>query len=275
MPQLIFSTLSVRLLEFAEATARYFQNHGYRVYAEKRELAFPYTPTLLCKRQSTTIIIEVTNSIRLDRIASWVGFARSCNHDTRFAISLPSKIFLTPEIEDNLRKDGVGLYTAIVTGVTERIPPKDLAINVELPPLNSLPRKLRTLLGPAYEQFNRSQWREGFEDACQALEVEARRYLKAGLKAGRIIVMGSQGPRNLTSQQIDRMTIGQLANTFSNIQNQNYLDAQVNQALSLVNADRVGVVHHKAKMKTEKRLRANVGQNFWAIIGVLREIVKQ
>jgi len=273
MPPRVYSTLSVRLQEYAEAAAIHFENHGYKVYTEKRELGFPYTPTLLCRRHSTTIIVEVSNRVLLDRVNAWISYARSCNRDTRVAICLPPKTTISPEVENHLRQRGAGLYTMQGADAIERIPPRDMALNVALPPLNTLPRQLQRLLGSAYEQFHRSQWREGFEDACQALEVEARRYLKAGIRSGRISVMGASGPRNPTPQQIDRMTMGRLANAFTNIQNQNHLDAQIGQVLAAINADRVGVAHHKSKAKTEKSLRAHVGQHMWAIVVAMKDML--
>lgn len=254
MPKREFSTVSTRLLEYAEAAVKHFENHGYRVYPEKIELGFPYTPTILCTRNSTTIILEVSNRL-LDekRTSAWVGYAKSCTKDTRVAVCLPPKATIPTHFETNLRKIGMGLYIAQEDGhLVESIPPRDLALQIELPQLSSLPRKLKSLLGSAYEQFNRSQWREGFEDACQALETEARQYLKADIKSGRIIIVGKTGPKNLTSQQVDKMTIGQLAKTFSSIQNQNYLDTQISKTLDKINMDRIGVVHHKLKPKTEK-----------------------
>ncbi|MFL6275240.1 MAG: hypothetical protein ACJ74G_08505, partial [Blastocatellia bacterium] len=158
------------------------------------------------------------------------------------------------------------------SGLIERIPPTDLGLGVNLPPLTSLPRKLRTLLGSAYDQFNRSHWREGFEDACQAFENEARRYLKAGIKT-RIKFVTSKGPKTYTDKQIDRLTMGQLATAFSQIHSQNRSDAIVGHALSHINPDRVGVVHHKSKATTEKRLRTNVGQNMSIIIAAMKEML--
>ena len=66
------------------------------------------------------------------------------------------------------------------------------------------------------------------------------------------------------------MTMGELARTFANIQNQNQTDSLIGKTLQRVNTDRVGVVHHKSKARTEKRLRTNVGQHMWAIVAAMR-----
>ncbi len=69
------------------------------------------------------------------------------------------------------------------------------------------------------------------------------------------------------------MTLGQLAKTFADIQNQNQADALIGKTLKKVNTDRVGVVHHKSKARTETRLRTNVGQRMWAIVNALRYLL--
>ncbi len=270
MPSRNFTTVSVRLIEYAEESINHFKTHGYRVDIEKRELGFPYTPTLFCRRQRTIILVEVNNRILYSRILDWVSYARSCNHDIRVAVCLSPKAIYSPEQENFLREKGVGLYKATGNGLIEVIPPSDLALGVHLPELSSLPRRLRSLLAPAYEQFDRSQWREGFEDACQAFETAARDYLKAGIRSTRITIMTNNGPKNPKPNRIEKMTLGQLADTFSRIQSPNRSDSIITQVLSSINRDRVGVVHHKLKATTERSLRANVGQHMWAIIQVMK-----
>ncbi len=128
------------------------------------------------------------------------------------------------------------------------------------------------MLGPAYEQFARSQWREGFEEACQAFEVEARRYLKAGMRSGRVVIPNRRG--TTATADVDRLTMGQLADAFSRIQHQNYADAIIGQTLKAVNRDRVGVVHKKVLKRTENRLRGNVGRHMWSLIEALKVVAK-
>jgi hypothetical protein len=274
MPRRTFKNVSVELLEYAECAAIDFKNRGYHVSIERDDLGFPYTPTLLCKRQSTTIIVEFYSHILMDRVDDWVAFARSSGRDTRVAVCLPPKAKVAPKHEQELRSKGVGLYVATGSELIEKILPNDLALNIKLPALASLPAKVRQMLGPAYEQFNRSQWREGFEDACQAFENAARRYFKAGCapSRGRIVLIRRSGPYIPTSQQINRMTLGQLALAFSQIQSQTHADQVIGQALSRINRDRVGVVHHKSKVTTENRLRTNVGRHMWTIVAAMKEL---
>jgi hypothetical protein len=285
MPRRRFNNISVDLLEYAEEAAQDFVNRGYQVKVEKDVIGFPYTPTLLCTRQNTTVIVEFYTQVLLDRINEWVAYARSSGRDTRVAVCISptvrntkqGRVIREPKItskqERILRKLGVGIYLATRSGLEERVPPNDLALNIQLPSLASLPRKVRELLGPAYEQFNRSQWREGFEDACQAFENAARKYFKHGCspKRRRIVLITRKGPKIPTAKEIGKMTMGGLATAFSQIQSQTHADQVIGATLNRINKDRVGVVHYKSKVRTESRLRTNVGQHMWAIIAALKE----
>jgi hypothetical protein len=268
-----FKTIADELLAHAEAVADYFENRGFTVRVESSELGFPYTPTLLCRRSPTTIIVEVDGQIRKDRLEAWVRYGRSCGRDTRLAVCLPWTITILAEENASLRQKGIGLYLVFDDRLDEHIAPSDLALNVQLPDSNTLSPAVRRALGPAYEQFQRTQWREGFEEACQALENEARRYLKKWTRTGRIKILRKRGPVTLTNPQIDKMTMGQLAETFKHIQAQNHADSIIGQALVTINRDRVGVAHHKRRKVTERRLRANVGTHMWTIVAAMKELV--
>jgi hypothetical protein len=268
-----YKTVADELLPHAEVVGDDFQNRGFRVRVEHSDLGFPYTPTFHCKRGATTIIVELDGQIRVDRLESWVRYAHSCGRDTRIALCLPSSVNVPAEQLATLQHKGIGLYAVVEDRAVEQVAPRDLALNVQLPELNSLPRQIRELLGPTYEQFARSRWREGFEDACQVLETEARRYLNRWSRTGRIRVLRKHGPAVLAAKEVNKMTMGQLAKTFANIQAQNHADNVIGKALATINRDRVGVAHHKRRATTEKRLRTNVGQHMWTIVAALKEMI--
>ena len=128
-----FQTISDELLEYAEAALTAFRKRGYTVAREQAELGFPYTPAMLCKRDRTTIIVDVVASISATRVASWVAYTKSSGKDTRFAICLPDSVARHSAAEDLLRTQGVGLYSAGPTALTEIIAPSDLALAVPSP----------------------------------------------------------------------------------------------------------------------------------------------
>lgn len=268
MPKRIFRTIPEELLELAEVAAQHFDSLGYTVRVEKTDLGFPSTPALLCSRQRTRVVVEIDSSLQATRIEQWAAYGRSAGHDFRVVLCLPNELHLSAEDDEYLRRLGVGCMILNVTHLTEKISPADLALNVTLPEIATLPKRLRELLGPAYEQFGMAQWREGFETACQAFEAEARRYLKR--HRSRILLSGKQGKETIRPAVVDRMTMGQLAGTYARILNQNLNDSTIGKTLSAVNRDRIGVAHHKSKKTTERRLRANVGRHMWSLVSGLR-----
>ena len=269
-----FLTVAEELLEHAECVADFFEERGYKVRVEQMEIGYPYTPTLQCRRTPTTLLVEVYGSVQRDRVTAWARYAKSCSRDTRIAVALPQGAPRRPEDDSMLRDLGVGLYLSGGTRTEEAVAPRDMAVNVQLPELRTLPPKMRRVLGSVYDQFDRSQWREGFEEACQAVEVLSRKYLKDGITGGRIVLFTKAGNRRiLTLQQIDKLTLGQLAQAFGQIQKQNYSDATIAKVLMRLNKDRVAVVHHKSKTATETRRRTNVGQHMWSVIAVLKELL--
>ena len=270
MPSRVYKTVSVGLEEYADVAADHFDTSGYKVRVEPEELGFPYTPTFVLKRRPTTIFLEVSNKIPIDRLADWAKYAKSCGTDTRVALCLPHTVPVSADDIARLRDQRIGLYLSFTDRVVEQIAPADLALNVELPDRAALPQRAKEILGSAYDQFGRTQWREGFEDACNALETEARSYLKKWSRTGRIRVLRKGVPVTLTSHQIDKMTMGQLVKAFANIQAQNHADSMIHKALATLNKDRIGVVHHKKKAWTERRLRSNVGQHMWRIVAAIK-----
>lgn len=269
-----YLTVPYDLAEHADAVADHLEEHGFRVRVEHADVAFPYTPTFYCRRGNTTMLVEVMERLDFMRLERWSRFGHSTTSDTRVVVATPGKAKRTAKDDQKLRKLRLGLYLSMSEGVIEVFPAQDLGMNIQLPDIAKLPVRMRELLGPAYEQFDRSQWREGFEEACQAVESEARRYLKRGTGSGRIIVLTEKGNvRNLSTKQIDRMTLGQLKDTFKLIQSQNHADTLIFGVLDKLNRDRVGVAHHKGRARTESSLRKNVGQHMWSVDAALRAML--
>ncbi|WP_249012255.1 hypothetical protein [Conexibacter sp. DBS9H8] len=270
-----FLTVAEELLGPATAVAEFYDGLGYAVVPEPRELGYPFAPSLRCKRQSTTCFIEVSADAALDRLSEWVSFGRSAKADTRVLLVLPDNVSLSGKSQTALKALGVGLLVVSAGAVTEVMPPQDLAVNVELPDLAKDPKRLRTVLGPVYEHFERNQWREGFEEACVALESCARTYLWKAVGSGRTHVLTETGKvKKLTKPKVDKMTMGALAIDFTNMQNQNHSDSVIAATLKQLNKDRIRVAHKKRSAAAERALRANVGSQMWRIVGALREIYK-
>jgi len=269
-----FQTVADELIVVASVVFRHLRNHGYAVRAEVTDFAAPFTPTMSATRGATTLHIEVCGGIDIDRLSEWVDFGRSGIGDTRLTASLPSSVQIAASTVASLRKLGIGLFLIDGENVVEHLQAVDLAMKVELPRLAKQPARVRQLLGHSYEQFDRGEWREGFEDACNALEEEARAYFARWSKTGRILVGSADGPRQMTAHEIRRLTAGQLAVQFRKIQSPTSLDIAAEQALSKINPDRVERVHRRRHKRTEARLRRNVGRHMWLIVNILRQLVE-
>jgi hypothetical protein len=270
-----FLTVADELLEHAECVADFLEGRGFTVKAEHTELGFPYAPTIHARRKPTTLLVEVAGGIPTVRLTAWARYAKSRGQDTRIAVALPRDLPRPPEDDTTLRETGIGLYVSDGTMAEEVITAKDMAVSVELPELKTLPPPMRRVLGPAYDKFDHSHWREGFEDACQTVEAVSRKYLDDGIKSGRIVLVTEKGNvrKPLTTAQVEKLTMGQLAVSFSQIQKQNHADATIRKVLTLLKNDRNAVVHHKAKRTTETRLRKNVGQHMWIVVAALKELL--
>ena len=105
-----FLTVPDELLVSAEKAADHFEGFGYQVTIEKQSLEYPYTPTLVCKRQSMTMLVEVASSVPKDRIVAWAAYGRSCASDTRVVLCIPVGSSLSVGDHAELRQLGVGLY---------------------------------------------------------------------------------------------------------------------------------------------------------------------
>jgi hypothetical protein len=268
----LYQTLAPELMVHADSVADYLVSRGYTVAAEQQTVGHPYLATLTCVRQRTHLMIEVDSKLVITRLDAWSRYGHSCGRDTRVGVALPEEVQVSAADVKRLKDLGVGLYRCSEAETIEVFGAQDLAVNVQLPDPKSLHPKMMKLLGSVYDQFDRTQWREGFEEACQVVETQARKYLRTGMKTGRLTFVNKKGVA-LTEDQVEGMTLGDLAGTFRRITAPNYSDGLIGQVLAKINKDRVGVAHHKVKTSTESRLRRNVGRHMYSVIAALKELL--
>jgi hypothetical protein len=274
MPGRKFSFLPDTLVEDANAVADHWEQHGFSVQADRILTAAPAVPTLHAKRHKTELVGIVATDADRNRLKEWCAYAKSTGRDFRVVCILPRKSKTKAKDLDFMRDEGVGLLRHNRGVVVEEIAARDLGLAVGLPSLKALPPEARKHLGSAYEQFERSHWREGFEDACQSLETLSRKYLTAEIIKGRVTqFIRKKTVKKARTADVKKMTLGQLAYAFTQIPNQNRTDAQLALILPKINEDRIGVVHHKTKSRTETRLRKNVGMHMWSIVSGIRMLV--
>lgn len=271
-----FLTISDELLPVAETAFEHFRLRGYDVLVEERQLAFPFTPALVCARGHETHIVEIVSRMDSARLRRWKTFGASQLSDTRITFVAPNVEALGVDGVLEIRQANLGILVGLNGHLVEIAAPADLAVRVALPELNDLPPELWPLLGPAYDRFQRGEWRDGLAEACQAVEAHARRYLADGVRQGRVVVLDDRGRvRNLTEQQVGRMTLGQLSVAFRGIQNRNHADSVISNILPAINPERVGLAHHRDDPEVEGQLRQNAGNHMHAIIACLEDLVRE
>lgn len=273
--RLALKMLEEELMPCAEQVAALLKSRGYRIRAEHREVGFPCPPTLCCTRKPVVLLVEIVDKLDQSRVSEWVAYCRAVSVDTRIALGMPEEVAPSMQDVSRLQELGVGLYLVGAASVKESLVPTDQGMHgsqATLPELATLPHSVRVLLGPAYEQLTTGDWRGAFQDACQAFEDDARRYLKHWSKTTRIKIQRKGGPEILSRAEIERFTMGQLAKAFADILSPNQVDSIIAQTLQAVVGDRNRLTHKKRKAHTEARLRRNWRGHFWKIVGALRAI---
>jgi len=278
MPKAIaFDTVPIELVEHAVIAYRYFNTRGYSIEIEPSPVHFERCPALLLKRNHTKVVIEVCLKIDMSALRGWVSLGRSLTEDFRVAICIPKSVASAnnfAKCQSECKELKIGIYVSENEVLTEWVSPGDLNINVVLPPIEDLHKNTQKALGATYEQFERSQWREGFEDACKSLEQKIRPYLSKAIKSKRLTIFENGKAKNPTAAKISKMTLGNLGRAFQNAQPLNAMDSQISKTLDLINMDRVGVAHKINKVQTEKSLRKNVGMHMHAIVRTLEKLFR-
>lgn len=269
-----FVTVPDELLECAHAVLKHFRDWGFRVSIEPAAIVYPMTPTMVCKHQDRTVIVEVHSTISRQRLEDWVTYCASCDRNRELVVCIPADSDLPTEIFDLARELRVGVIKADSETVQEVLRPYDLAMRAELPRPENLPSRVRKALRDTYEHWNRGDWKDAFGLATEALDEHAKDYLKRDLDRGRITVLDRNGaPRQLTPEAVDKMTLGQLAIAFSNIQAPTDIDATIAAALNTVNDDRVALRHYRNQRAVSAGFRRRVGQHMHVIVRALREVL--
>jgi hypothetical protein len=272
-----FSTVPTELLEHAECVYSHYSNLGYSIKIEPSELHFPSCPALVCKRNHTQLAVIVCNRIDIALIDTWVSLAASMSTDFQVAICISTasmQKYLNKYLL-KLKQNGVGILVSSNNSINILNAPVDLGIRIQLPDINILSRANKRILGPAYEHIQGGRWRDGFDEACRALEQQVRPYFKKALDTGRLNVYNDAGlVKNPTKTRLGKLTLGQLAIEIGNARPLNGVDSKIQKALSSINADRVNATHKNKRSLTEKNLRKNVGQHMHVIVQALRELDK-
>ena len=263
-----YRTLSESSLAAAADAEQHFADLGYVIRREPNELGFPFTPAFVAVRKPTRVVVEVVSEIDADRVDEWKCYCNACETDTQL-------MFVTTKaVSENtmalLAKRKIGLISFANNTRIHLLDASDIAFQITVPVLAGLSKPLRVELGPAYENFDKGNWREGFEDACIALENRVRPYLWAAIQSTRLTIYSKKGkPANPTRASVFKMTLGQLAHTLRNAAPVNHLDSFIADLITKINSERIKVAHKK--YKAEKTLRQKVPLHTVSIISCMKK----
>lgn len=264
-----FALVAVDLLDATVFYGRWLEQRGYRVTTEPYDLEYPNSPVFYAVRGSEHLFCEVSSNVNLARAEEWLKFGKASNRDTRYIVVIANGNSLTSSDLSKLKSMGVGIDVIEGTKVQNLCAAHDLSLNVEFPKLE---RKLQKCLGRAADLFGQGHWKESFEDACVALETEARNYMIKAIRAGRVSFISEKGkPITLSEAQVAKMPLGSLARAFTELARPTQAESRVAQALTRINPKRVTVAHFKhTGGARERKLRSQVGKDLIVIVNAIR-----
>lgn len=267
-----FNTVGSDLEAAAGAAVDYFRGRGFSVKPEPYEFDYPGTPTFRCTRGKAKLFVEAAAELKVSTVDAWIAYAKTRDHETSLALLVRTPPGLSMEDVAELRAKRVGLYSYSDGALAELVPPADLAVNISLPSLGGLKAAYRNKIQPCFDKIDRGEWVDGFRDACQVLEDCARELLRDGVRRGRVSFVKKGKSVSYPLGKIGKMTQGQLAHAYAEVQNPTQVDMVLGRALQRVNGARITAVHKTHRAKNNSKIRVQVGQHLWTIVSALRQI---
>lgn len=270
-----FNTVPDELLHVAVDAATFFEDQGFGIHIERRDIGVPFVPAFVAEMGHETHIVEVTSKCDPDRCERWVRYCQSQEGDTRFHLAIRG----VPDLEQKSLDIAISKRLGLLHHNDERLQQireaADLAVHVALPEITDLHRKLRPLLAKPFKKIREGDWRDGLEGAYHEVEQLARDYLREGVASGTIeVVAGSKrAPRDLLAEEVDAMTLGALRIAFSNIKKKNQKDSLIEATIGMINQSRIALVHRRNAKEAEEGLRRSIGRNIYAVIGCLEALL--
>lgn len=267
-----FNTVGSDLEAAANAAIDYFRGRGFSVKQEPFEFDYPGTPTIRCTRGKAKLFIEAAAEFKPRTVDAWIAYAKTRDHETSLALLVRTPPGLSMEDVGELRGKRVGLYSYSDGALVELVPPADLAVNISLPSLEGLKPAFRSNIQLCFDKIDRGEWVDGFRDACQVLEDCSRELLKDGVRRQRVSFVKKGKSIAYPLAKIGKMTQGQLAQAYAEVQNPTQVDVVLGRALKRINGARIAAVHRTQTAKNNQKIRVQVGQHLWTIVSALRQL---
>ncbi len=267
-----FNTVGSDLEAAAIAAVEYFRDRGFSVKPEPYEFDYPGTPTLRCSKGKARLFVEATSEFKPRVIEAWIAYAKTRDHETSLALLVRNPPGLPMDEVAALKTKRIGLFSYADGAISELVPAADLAVNIALPSLIGLKPAYKSKIQTCFDKIDRGEWVDGFRDACQVLEDCSRELLKDGVVRGRVSFVKKGKAIAYSRGKINKMSQGQLAHAYSEVQNPTQVDIVLTRALMRVNDARIKAVHRTQTAKNNAKIRLQVGQHLWTIVSALRQI---
>jgi hypothetical protein len=246
---------------------------GYAIKPEHTEDDYPEAATILAMQGGEQHFYVFDAVVKLKRMRLWASYGRSRSKPTFIVHCIPQNKKFSGDVIAELKALGVGLTMVGGEGnLISVLPPVDLTLNLRLPPRDRHRPPVRRELRKVHSIFEGGDWKRGFEESCKLVEDVAREYLMQEVKASMVQVPGKSGPKTLTTAQVGKFTLGQLADVFCTKLTPKPIDSLLCSGLKKINPDRVDLAHRKMTPGKERKLRENVGRLMWTIDNLLFKI---
>jgi len=268
-----FLTVPSELQPIVHACMAALRGRGFALKPEHAENDYPESATILARQSGEQHFYIFDAVVKPKRAELWAGYGRSCSKPTFVVHCIPQGSTISGNTVARLRTLGVGLTMVDNTGkLTPLTAPVDLTLNLQLPPHDRHRAPIKRALQQIHPIFEAGDWKRGFEESCKLIEKTARAYLLREVRASMVQIPGAKGPKTLTETQVNKLTLGQLADVFCNKLAPKQIDSLLCNGLKRINPDRINIAHGKMTTRKQNRLRGNVGRHMWAIDNMLLKI---
>jgi hypothetical protein len=195
----------------------WLEARGYAVSDTDDDLSYPLSPSMSATRASGVSIIEVTDALDERRLNEWVIYGKGCGQDIRVVICIEAACEARDSIVVFATTNGLGVYVVDEGVMRELLEPRDLSANVVVPDLSGEDQWIRSALGPAVEEYERTNWQDGLRSATRGFEELCRTRLVQLQQQGAHFAPVPKRKRPPSGDQIERAPLGTIKIFFSMI----------------------------------------------------------
>lgn len=205
------------LKHVASSCAAYLEARGYDVTDTDDDLSYPLAPSMSARRGSMLSILEVVGELDEARLTEWILYGKGHGSEIKVTVCLDASC---PTINDLIvfaTSKGLGVYVVEDGATRELLEARNLSAPIAVPSLTNEEQWIRTALGGAVEEYERTNWQDGLRSATRGFEELCRKRLHQLLAQGVRFSPVPGRTRPPRADQVDRAPLGTLRTFFSMI----------------------------------------------------------